>query len=209
MVVGAVFAVAQSDLKKLLAFSTVSQLGYIVAGLALGTDLGVAAGLYYAVSHGLFKGTLFLCAGAVQHATGTRDMRTLGGIAPRMPVTTAVWLVAAAAIVGVPGTTGFVAKWLLFGAALEARQVVVVAVAWIVSLVTVFYFLKATISVFYGAPGAGAAHRGHPRGRAHHAARHGRAGRTLPACSGWPRSCSWEPSSPRRCGRSRSAGTSR
>jgi multicomponent Na+:H+ antiporter subunit A len=154
MVVGAVFAVAQSDLKKLLAFSTVSQLGYIVAGLALGTDLGVAAGLYYAVSHGLFKGTLFLCAGAVQHVTGTRDMRTLGGIASRMPFTTAVWLVAAAAIVGVPGTTGFVAKWLLFGAALEARQVVVVAVAWIVSLVTVFYFLKATISVFYGAPGA-------------------------------------------------------
>jgi len=153
MLVGAVFAVAQTDLKKLLAFSTVSQLGYIVTGLALGTDLGVAAGLYYAASHGLFKGTLFLCAGAVQHTTGTRDMRTLGGIAARMPVTTAVWLVAAAAIVGVPGTTGFVAKWLLFGAALEARQVVVVAVAWIVSLVTVFYFLKATISVFYGAPG--------------------------------------------------------
>jgi len=153
MLVGAVFAVAQTDLKKLLAFSTVSQLGYIVTGLALGTDLGVAAGLYYAVSHGLFKGTLFLCAGAVQHTTGTRDMRTLGGIAARMPVTAAVWLVAAAAIVGVPGTTGFVAKWLLFGAALEARQVVVVAVAWIVSLVTVFYFLKATVSVFYGAPG--------------------------------------------------------
>jgi len=115
--------------------------------------MGVAAGLYYAASHGLFKGTLFLCAGAVQHATGTRDMRTLGGMATRMPVTAVVWLVAAAAIVGVPGTTGFVAKWLLFGAALEARQVVVVAVAWIVSLVTVFYFLKATVSVFYGAPG--------------------------------------------------------
>jgi multicomponent Na+:H+ antiporter subunit A len=153
MLVGAVFAVAQTDLKKLLAFSTVSQLGYIVTGLALGTDLGVAAGLYYAASHALFKGTLFLCAGAVQHATGTRDMRTLGGIAARMPATTAIWLVAASAIVGVPGTTGFVAKWLLFGAALDARQVVVVAVAWIVSLVTVFYFLKATISVFYGVPG--------------------------------------------------------
>jgi NADH:ubiquinone oxidoreductase subunit 5 (subunit L)/multisubunit Na+/H+ antiporter MnhA subunit len=152
MLVGAVFAVAQTDLKRLLAFSTVSQLGYIVTGLALGTDLGVAAGLYYAASHALFKGTLFLCAGAIQHVTGTRDMRRLGGIAARMPVTTVVWLVAAAAIAGVPGTTGFVAKWLLFGAALDARQVVVVAVAWIVSLVTVFYFLKATISVFYGVP---------------------------------------------------------
>jgi multicomponent Na+:H+ antiporter subunit A len=150
MLIGAVFAVAQTDLKRLLAFSTVSQLGYIVTGLALGTDLGAAAGLYYTASHALFKGTLFLCAGAVQHATGTRDLRKLGGLSARMPVTTAVWLVAAAAIAGVPFTTGFVAKWLLFDAALEAKQVLVVFVAWAVSLVTVFYFLKATVSVFFG-----------------------------------------------------------
>ena len=150
MLIGAVFAVAQTDLKRLLAFSTVSQLGYIVTGLALGTDLGAAAGLYYTASHALFKGTLFLCAGAVQHATGTRDLRKLGGLSGRMPVTTAVWLVAAAAIAGVPFTTGFVAKWLLFDAALEAKQVLVVFVAWAVSLVTVFYFLKATVSVFFG-----------------------------------------------------------
>jgi len=150
MLIGAVFAVAQTDLKRLLAFSTVSQLGYIVTGLALGTDLGAAAGLYYTASHALFKGTLFLCAGAVQHATGTRDLRKLGGLSGRMPVTTAVWLVAAAAITGVPFTTGFVAKWLLFDAALEAKQVLVVFVAWAVSLVTVFYFLKATVSVFFG-----------------------------------------------------------
>ena len=150
MLIGAVFAVAQTDLKRLLAFSTVSQLGYIVTGLALGTDLGAAAGLYYTASHALFKGTLFLCAGAVQHATGTRDLRKLGGLSAWMPVTTAVWLVAAAAIAGVPFTTGFVAKWLLFDAALEAKQVLVVFVAWAVSLVTVFYFLKATVSVFFG-----------------------------------------------------------
>ena len=160
MLIGAVFAVAQTDLKRLLAFSTVSQLGYIVTGLALGTDLGVAAGLYYTASHALFKGTLFLCAGAVQHATGTRDLRKLGGLSGRMPVTTALWLVAAAAIAGVPFTTGFVAKWLLFDAALEAKQVLVVFVAWAVSMVTVFYFLKATVSVFFGsgAPEIRAAH---------------------------------------------------
>ena len=152
MLIGVVFAMAQTDLKRLLAFHTVSQLGYVVTGLALGTSLGVASGLFYAASHALFKGTLFMCAGAVQHATGTRDMAKLGGLASRMPVTTHVWLIAAAAIVGLPLTNGFVAKWLLFNAALDANQAVVVVVAWAVSLITTFSFLKATVSVFYGIP---------------------------------------------------------
>lgn len=155
MLVGVIFALAQTDLKRLLAFHTVSQLGYIVTGLALGTDLGVAAGLYYTVSHALFKGTLFLCAGAVQHAAGTRDLRQLGGLAARMPVTAAVWLAAAASITGVPLTTGFVAKWLVFDAALEASQPIVVAVAWGASILTAFSFLKATTTVFYGEPAPG------------------------------------------------------
>jgi len=150
MLVGVVFAMAQTDLKRLLAFHTVSQLGYVVTGLALGTSLSVAAGLFYAASHALFKGTLFMCAGAVQRATGTRDMARLGGLSARMPVTTVIWLVAAAAIVGVPLTNGFVAKWLLFDSALSAGQEVVVVVAWAVSILTTFSFLKATVNVFYG-----------------------------------------------------------
>ena len=152
MLVGVVFAMAQTDLKRLLAFHTVSQLGYVVTGLALGTSLGVAAGLFYAASHALFKGTLFMCAGAVQRATGTRDITKLGGLCSRMPVTTYIWLAAAASITGVPLTNGFVAKWLLFNAALDANQAVVVVVAWAVSLLTTFSFLKATVNVFYGIP---------------------------------------------------------
>lgn len=152
MVIGVVFAMAQTDLKRLLAFHTVSQLGYVVTGLALGTGMGVAAGLFYAASHALFKGTLFMCAGAIQHATGTRDMKQLGGLSTRMKVTTYVWLAAASSIVGVPLTNGFVAKWLLFNAALDANQAVVVVVAWAVSLITTFSFLKATVNVFYGIP---------------------------------------------------------
>jgi formate hydrogenlyase subunit 3/multisubunit Na+/H+ antiporter MnhD subunit len=152
MFVGVVFALAQTDLKRLLAFHTVSQLGYIAAGLALGSNLGIAAGLYYIISHALFKGTLFMCAGAVQQATGTRDLRRLGGLSERMPVTTWVWVIAAAAISGVPLTTGFVAKWLVFDAALDAGQPIVVLVAWCVSVLTAFSFLKATVSGFYGEP---------------------------------------------------------
>ena len=150
ILVGALFALAQTDMKRLLAYSTISQLGYIITGLGLGTNLGIAAGLFYCLSHGLFKGTLFLCAGAVQHSTGTRDMRKLGGLASRMPWTARIWLIAAAAIVGVPLTNGFVAKWLLLDAALNANQMIVVIVAWLVSVITAVYMLKATVSVFYG-----------------------------------------------------------
>ncbi len=151
MLVGALFALAQTDLKRLLAFSTISQLGYLVTGLGLGTPAAISAALFYTFSHGLFKGTLFLCAGSVQHAAGTRDMRAVGGLAGRMPRTAAAWIIAASAIVGVPLTNGFVAKWLLFDAALGAGQWLVVSIAWLVSVVTAFYILKATANVFFGA----------------------------------------------------------
>ncbi|MEA5079252.1 MAG: NADH-quinone oxidoreductase subunit L [Anaerolineaceae bacterium] len=147
---GALFALAQTDMKRMLAFSTISQLGYIITGLGIGTNLGIAAGLFYCLAHGLFKGTLFLCAGAVQHATGTRDMRRLGGLATRMPWTARIWLIAAASIIGIPLTNGFVAKWLLLDAALNAKLAIVVVVAWLVSVITAIYMLKATVSVFYG-----------------------------------------------------------
>jgi len=150
MLVGAWFALAQTDLKRLLAFSTISQLGHILTALGLGTALGASAALFYALSHGLFKGTLFLCAGAVQHATGRRDMRRLGGLARKMPATARIWLVAAASIAGVPLTNGFVAKWLLLDAALDAGLFAVVLVTWLVSILTAFYMLKATATVFYG-----------------------------------------------------------
>ncbi|HYH38539.1 MAG TPA: NADH-quinone oxidoreductase subunit L [Azospirillum sp.] len=159
ILVGVIFALAQTDLKRLLAFHTVSQLGYIVVALALGSELGLAAALFYCLSHALFKGTLFLCAGAVQHATGTRDLRELGGLAASMPGTARVWIVAAASIAGVPLTNGFVAKWLVFGAALDKGLLAVVLVGWIGSILTAFSFLKATVNAFYGAPSAALAGR--------------------------------------------------
>jgi multicomponent Na+:H+ antiporter subunit A len=150
MIVGALYAMIQTDMKRLLAFSTISQLGYILTAFGIGTPLGILAGAFYVFSHGLFKGTLFLCAGAVQHTSGTKDMRLLGGLAKKMPGTTLVWLVAAAAIIGVPFTNGFVAKWLLYDAALQSGAWVVVIVAWLVSTFTAFYILKATVGVFFG-----------------------------------------------------------
>lgn len=154
LLIGVLFALAQHDLKRLLAFHTVSQIGYMMLGLGLGTPLGIAAGLFHCVNHGLFKGSLFLCAGAVQHACGTRDMDRLGGLGRRMPHTMGVWLLAAGGIAGVPLLNGFVSKWLLYSAALDAHQPILALIPWIGSILTVFSFMKATSGVFLGSPGS-------------------------------------------------------
>ena len=158
LLTGALFALAQKDLKRLLAYSTISQIGYMVLGLGIGTPLAIAAGLFHCLNHGLFKGALFLCAGSVQHACGTRDMELLGGLGRRMPRTMAIWLIASASIVGLPLFNGFVSKWLLYNAALEAHQPVLALAAWIGSILTVFYFLKATSGVFLGSDGDATEH---------------------------------------------------
>jgi multicomponent Na+:H+ antiporter subunit A len=150
MVVGVVYAMVQHDLKRMLAFHTVSQIGYIITGLGIGTPLAIAAALLHCLNHSLFKGGLFLAAGSVQHAAGTRDMNELGGLARKMPQTSVVWLISVGAMMGVPFMSGFASKWLLYTAALQAGQVVPALAAWVVSVGTVFSCVKATSSVFLG-----------------------------------------------------------
>jgi NADH:ubiquinone oxidoreductase subunit 5 (subunit L)/multisubunit Na+/H+ antiporter MnhA subunit len=150
MVVGVIYAMVQTDLKRMLAFSTVSQIGYMMLGIGIGTPLAMTAGLLHCLNHGFFKGGLFLNAGAVQHAAGTRDMNELGGLAQRMPRTTMCWLMGVGSMAGLPLMSGFVSKWMLYAAALQAGWAVPALVAWIVSLGTVFLCAKATSAVFLG-----------------------------------------------------------
>ena len=152
MMVGVMYALVQSDLKRMLAFSTVSQIGYMLLGIGIGTPLGIMAGLLHCLNHGFFKGGLFLNAGAVQHAAGTRDMNRLGGLAQRMPRTTLCWLIAVGNMAGIPLMSGFVSKWMLYAAALQAGWAIPAVVAWIASLGTVFMCAKATSIVFLGPP---------------------------------------------------------
>jgi formate hydrogenlyase subunit 3/multisubunit Na+/H+ antiporter MnhD subunit len=142
----------------LLAFHTVSQIGYMMLGIGLGTPLGIAAGLFHCLNHGLFKGGLFLCAGAVQHSCGTRDMDKLGGLGSKMPHTMQIWLICAAGIAGVPLFNGFVSKWMLYNAALEVHQPMLALIPWVGSILTVFSFLKATSGVFLGSEGSATEH---------------------------------------------------
>jgi multicomponent Na+:H+ antiporter subunit A len=150
MAVGVMYAMVQTDLKRMLAFSTVSQIGYMMMGIGIGTPLAIAAGLLHCLNHGFFKGGLFLTAGSVQHAAGTRDMNQLGGLAQKMPQTTLSWLIGVGSMMGIPLMSGFASKWMLYAAALQAGWAVPAMVAWAVSLGTVFLGAKATSAVFLG-----------------------------------------------------------
>ena len=150
MLVGVLYAMVQNDLKRMLAYSTVSQIGYMITGIGIGTPLGITAGLLHCLNHGFFKGGLFLTAGSVQHAAGTRDMDQLGGLAQRMPRTTAVWLISMGSMMGIPLMSGFTSKWMLYTAALQSGLVVPALIAWLASIGTVFYCAKATSAVFLG-----------------------------------------------------------
>ncbi len=150
MAVGVMYAMVQTDLKRMLAFSTVSQIGYMMMGLGIGTPLAITAGLLHCLNHGFFKGGLFLTAGSVQHASGTRDMNELGGLAGKMPHTTLSWLIGVDSMMGIPLMSGFASKWMLYAAALQAGWVAPALVAWAASLGTVFLGAKATSAVFLG-----------------------------------------------------------
>ncbi|MDR3793069.1 MAG: proton-conducting transporter membrane subunit [Terracidiphilus sp.] len=150
MAVGVMYAMVQTDLKRMLAFSTVSQIGYMMLGIGIGTPLAITAGLLHCLNHGFFKGGLFLTAGSVQHAAGTRDMNQLGGLAGKMPKTMLSWLVGVGSMMGIPLMSGFASKWMLYAAALQAGWAVPAMVAWAVSLGTVFLGAKATSAVFLG-----------------------------------------------------------
>jgi len=108
-------AVLQDDAKKLLAWSSIGQCGYILLGIAFGTSLGLAGGIFHFFNHAIFKALLFLAIGAVEFRTnGVRDLNSLGGLVNKMPVTFMATLVGACGLIGIPLTNGFVSKWLIY-----------------------------------------------------------------------------------------------
>ena len=123
MLVGAYRALRQDDLKLLLAFGTISQLGFLVAVFGLGTPAATFAGVILLLAHGLFKAALFMVVGVVDHAAGTRDLRHLQGLHRSLPLVTSVAVVAAASMAGLPPLLGFIAKEAVFQGFLEAEAV--------------------------------------------------------------------------------------
>ncbi len=121
LLLGAYLALFQHDLKGLLAYSTVSHLGLITLLFGLGTPLGEIAAIFHIINHAVFKASLFMAAGIIDHETGTRDMRRINGLFKYMPHTAALAMVAAAAMAGVPLLNGFLSKEMFFGETLAIR----------------------------------------------------------------------------------------
>ncbi|HVL28573.1 MAG TPA: Na+/H+ antiporter subunit D [Acidimicrobiales bacterium] len=152
MVIGVLGAIAQNDIKRLLSFHIVSQIGYMVMGLGLFSLAGLAGAVFFLVHQIIVKTALFLVGGLVENATGTGALRRLGGLLHRAPLIAVLFVVAAVSLAGLPPSSGFFAKLALVQAGLELERYVVVAVSLLVSLLTLFSMLKIWAAVFWGAP---------------------------------------------------------
>ncbi|MBS7648561.1 hypothetical protein KEJ17_02805 [Candidatus Bathyarchaeota archaeon] len=160
LILGVFAAWAQKDLKRLLAFHTISQIGYMFLGIGLGTALGFSGALLHFLNHALFKGLLFLCAGCVIYSTGTKNVNELGGLAKNMPFTMVAMLVGGLSLAGVPPLNGFASKFIIYEAALEAGMRIKGSVGLLFifycilaifgSAITLAAILKAIHGIFFG-----------------------------------------------------------
>ncbi len=150
MGIGVILALYQWDMKRLLAYHSISQIGYIVLGIGLGTPLGIMGGLLHLFNHSMFKSLLFLNSGSIEHAAGTRNLKEMGGLGGRMPVTSWTTLTASMSISGVPPFSGFWSKLLIIMACVQAREWFYGIVAVVVSILTLMSFMKVTRYAFLG-----------------------------------------------------------
>jgi NADH-quinone oxidoreductase subunit L len=159
----AVLACVQDDIKRVLAYSTVSQLGYMMAAIGAGFS---AAGFFHLLTHGVFKALLFLGAGAVIHAVGSNDLSRMGGLARRMPHTAIVFIVGTLSLAGIPLFAGFLSKEEILGAVLAGGLTGPFVMLMLVAFLTAFYMFRVVFLAFFGQPHApatthtgGVAHR--------------------------------------------------
>ena len=165
MIIGAVTIVAavmmaliQHDLRRLLAYHAVSQVGYMVLGIGTGSPIGIAGGLFHMLNHSIYKACLFLSGGAVQYRTGTTDLDKLGGVGKSMPITFISFLIAAFAISGIPPFNGFVSKWMVYQGLVELGStgdklwIIWLVAAMFGSGLTLASFMKLTHTTFLGVP---------------------------------------------------------
>lgn len=150
IIVGSVLAIAQFDIKRMLAYSSVSQIGYILLGVGLANQLGMMGGILHILNHALMKGGLFMVAGAVFYSSGIRNIYQLKGMGKQMPWTMAAFIILALSMIGIPPTVGFMSKWYLALGAIAAKQWIFVIVILLSSLLNVVYFWRVFENVFFG-----------------------------------------------------------
>ena len=150
ILIGSLFAISQTDLKRMLAYSSVAHIGYVVLGIALATEMGMTGGILHIFNHAMAKGCLFLCAGAIIYKTGLRNISDLTGLGVRMPITAAAFALSALSMMGIPPTAGFFSKWFLCMGAIEAGGWIFAIVILLGSLLTAVYYFRVLYVIYFG-----------------------------------------------------------
>lgn len=143
-------ALIETDLKRIIAYSTISQIGFIFFGLAAGNQIAAAGGLLYIFMHGIAKAGLFLCAGIVEQNTKIKDITKLGGLIATMPITAVSFLFCAFSVIGVPPFGGFFSKYMVFAGAVKAGQLGIGFIFLIGAFMTILYLFRVFNLVFLG-----------------------------------------------------------
>ncbi|MCS7363818.1 MAG: cation:proton antiporter [archaeon GB-1867-035] len=142
MTVGNIMALLQKDIKRLLAYSSIGQIGYILLAMSLGTPFGLTGAILHIFNHALMKGLAFLCAGAIIHVVGTRNIDELIGVGKKMPITSIAFSISLLSLSGVPFLNGFISKYMIFAAAIEAHAYLLTVIGLLNSGLSVVYYLR-------------------------------------------------------------------
>lgn len=149
-IVSAGAALIETDIKRIIAYSTISQIGFIFLGLATGSPIGIAGGLIYILMHGLAKGGLFLCAGIVEQNTNVKDITKMGGLIRTMPVTAIAFLLCAFSVMGIPPFGGFFGKYMVITGAVVSGQLAIALTFVVGAFLTIIYLMRLFTLVFLG-----------------------------------------------------------
>ncbi len=152
IIIGSMFAIVQEDIKKMLAYSSIAQIGYVFLGVGLASHNALLGGILHIFNHAMMKAMLFLAAGAFIYATGVRKLSQLKGIGVTMPVPAGAFAIGAMAMVGIPVTNGFWSKWYLALGALDAGKPLFAAVVLVSSLLNGIYYLPIIVNAFFSKP---------------------------------------------------------
>lgn len=160
VIMASVLALSKNNLKERLAYSTISQLSYIIMGVALLTPAGIDGGLIHIVNHAFSKITLFFCAGAIYIAAHKKDISDMGGLGKTMPFTFGAFAIASLSMIGAPPVAGFVTKWSLLVGSIQAHQVGILLILIASTMLNVGYFAPVTIKAFFGKRPEGETYQG-------------------------------------------------
>ena len=150
MIMGSVLAIMQKNIKRVIAYSSVAQMGYIFFGIGLGNELGVTIAIYHILGHALTKASLFLSVGSMIEQTGNKNLDDLRGVGKEMPVTLAIFTLGSFSMVGIPLLPGFISKWYFALASIEANKLLFLGVILLSSLLNALYYFPIVINGYFG-----------------------------------------------------------